>query len=573
MYTGSGYAAPYNGTATVTNSMYTTSDVHGSAITNSFSNASHNAYRLSDTSALLVYAYPSASGSKTFATIVTVASNNPNSILHTTVYTLFNGVAVNMGGTATGKSNSRYVLMAGTTKALIWGIEVSTGKLIAHAITISGTTITLGAATYISATSAAFNSSEASAEVCDISNGAGTKYAVMYRSASSTNTLAAFTVSGTTITLGSSIAAPNVFTGGGSSMCALGVDKAIIYTMGGTNNIGQTVVTVSGTTCTLGTNVSATGVTISAYTESLTAIQTGTDKAVCMYMAGGSVQYGVSTTVSGTVPTGAVFGTVANGGSPSGGAQMYCYLGSFTVGTDTFCVYALPILVNTNVPAMSCTIWKVGSSGAITDVSGASTLVQATGSSGVISNHNSISFTYDDTSGDLIFYFTAESGGIYAVAANFDSSAPSVKNMVNVYQGTSQPTFLSQCKLADSAQIGCTAVKLNSDCTIVMYYNGTTSQRPFVGCHRHSTYVNDMQFGTVGGSLAGMYSSSGIQVRGLYTFNTPPTTSTGASVTVGGVVYADLATGAFTNTVSTNLKLGRYIGNNIFIINENIITN
>jgi hypothetical protein len=562
VYTGAGYAAEFKGTSTNMHSVYNRTDIYGTT-TSTYSGGSNIIKKLSETTALLVTNYPSASGTKSIASILTFDQNNPSVITRGATTTLFSGYTVQMGTAETSRHKDRHVMVGVTpNKGIIWGYDSVNARIIAQAFTISGTTVTVGTPTFVNG-GVLTGVDESACDIADISGGGAFKYIVYNRTASggTATQLMCFSVSGTTITTGASIGGVNNVANGGIAMCALNNDKALLATMTGTGIIGLTVVTVSGTTPTVNTTVNL-PVSLSTFSNNINLMQLNTDKAV-LFHGSSTVCYASSISVSGTVPSGTVFGSSF---TPTGTASAICVNPTpLQVGTNRY--YFVQCANAATTKGCSIITWKIDSSSTVVAGSKIDAIAQNSSTSTNTTYANMWTYSYNSTSGNIVWYLLGESGTPYMISSTFDPITGALANIL----GTGLNLQFSYQNAMDGAYPTSDAifkfgtVQISDSLTITVYYSSSQS-RPMMAFHNHGAYSRDMILGrTGGGILAGLYTNGYILCKGTYTFSSDPVLKTGS------VYYADATTGDFTTTVGSNVKIGRYMGNNTMSIKETIL--
>jgi hypothetical protein len=567
IFTGAGYASSYKNPNDVNNgyiqynSMYQTIDALGGISPSDYTYGSHIIKKISETSVLVVLNYPRATTTKCYMYIATFDQNSPNTVNLGSMVNPWNStIQVEMRGSYqyTARSPQTSVFLNPTnTGGILWGYDSGgSTKMYAQAFTISGTTIALGAVTAIT-TATTVDSSQT--EVVDVSNGAGTKYMMMAANSSNVG-LTVFTVSGTTITVGSTV---NTFASLtlGYTACPLDIDKALILTTS-TANMRLAIVTISGTVPTVNTPVDKSISGLSATVQNSTyAIKISPTKAlVWLAINNTSSMVGLAITISGTTLSAVQFGTAGNI-SNSNCNSLTC-IGSFMTGTDTNHMFVMS--TSSTTKNLWGIIWKVSSSG---DILGSTSLNLGThgSTSPTIPCPNQTTLAYCQSTSNIVLYLVAQDSWHYAQSYSFDSLSFTFKRS----DGASDNFFTNQCKLTNDTGTKLGACQISDSLALVIYYNFNAPQKAMIGFHNHGVYGEDMIYGKAAGIVSGIYIGNNyIMAKGLYTSSSSYLTG---NLTAGGLAYMDYTNGALTATTTNNYKIGRLLGDRNIVIGSNFI--
>jgi len=273
-------------------------------------------------------------------------------------------------------------------------------------------------------------------------------FCAIYRSSVNGIYVVAFTLSGTTFTIGTAVqVSTNTGTAAQPAICWDSVNNKFVISWGegGTQNLIATVVTVSGTTCTLGANVTVNG---TGSTTSTSIVYESSSQKVVIFINTGTAWFSYAGTVSGTTTTWGSISSQLFGSQPintvSGGNQPFSAVAANNIilisNTSSSQVRVQPLTVsgtsmvlgtNFDISGPSALtasslvylpnygLWMVG---ATTSNSFVTTLISSTSSTvtPVYANSASTSFTTQSTAGDVLYGSFDPQGisGIFDTTAN-----------------------------------------------------------------------------------------------------------------------------------------------------------
>ena len=268
----------------------------------------------------------------------------------------------------TGTISSSNAILSATNQALVCSINTTTGMQ-AVALTFSGTTITVGIAA--TATLSATNNTGIFNLIA-----VGTSFLLSYAVATPENQMRALTISGTTVTIGAATVLNGTFTGNKIYLAAVSSSVALVTTCTAASTFFATPYTISGTTITVGTG--ATYATTSASVYRIQPISAGARWAVVIANSGASSAIGLIISVAGTTASisTVTLATTTNTNGIEGGAILVS--GSKLIFVSSNDSGYVNILTDTSGTASAGTAITVPSGGAVYPIKINSTTSKAT---------------------------------------------------------------------------------------------------------------------------------------------------------------------------------------------------